>query len=310
MDYGRTNERSVPMMSEHCYSVGGFVLSVSLPSAVSPDILLPSFRPFKAGGSHDGVELLRFAARPLSSMPEVDVVRLLDDSDNDMGHIRLYSVGGGYLVELCSAFGGACHRMLASPDFSRVCAYVRWEDACVGLVVSSFVRIAYSQAVLGHGAVSLHAAAVCHAGRAYLFMGRSGTGKSTHASLWLKHIAGAELLNDDNPTVRIVGGEAVAYGTPWSGKTPCYRQLAFPIDGIVRLVQAPSNRFKLLEDIDAFIAIYPGCSVIAEDMALCNGLYDTLVSLAGLVRVGTLECLPDREAALLCHDSLAARPSV
>ena len=94
-------------MSEHCYSVGGFVLSVSLPSAVSPDILLPSFRPFKAGGSHDGVELLRFAARPLSSMPEVDVVRLLDDSDNDMGHIRLYSVGGGYLVELCSAFGGA-----------------------------------------------------------------------------------------------------------------------------------------------------------------------------------------------------------
>ena len=141
-------------------------------------------------------------------------------------------------------------------------------------------------------------------------MRRSGTGKSTHASLWLKHIAGSELLNDDNPTVRIVGGEPVAYGTPWSGKTPCYRQLAFPIDGIVRLVQAPSNRFKLLEDIDAFIAIYPGCSVIAEDMALCNGLYDTLVSLAGLVRVGTLECLPDREAALLCHDSLAARPSV
>lgn len=293
------------MMTEHFYSVGGFALSVSLPSCVNAGALLPSFRPFVVGGCPPEGVMLRFSARSLSSMPAVSVGRLLDETVNDMGRIRLYSVAGGYLVELGSVSGGTLHRMLASPDFTSVQAYVRWDAPAIGSVVSSFVRIAYSQAVLGRGAVALHAAAVYNAGRAYLFMGRSGTGKSTHASLWMEHIAGTALLNDDNPTVRIVGGRAVAYGTPWSGKTPCYRQLAFPVGGIVRLVQAPANAFRPLEDVDAFIAIYPGCSVISENTALCNGLYDTLVSLSGLVRVGTLECRPDREAALLCHRCLA-----
>ena len=97
---------------------------------------------------------------------------------------------------------------------------------------------------------------------------------------------------------------AYAYGTPWSGKTPCYRPLSFPVGGMVRLKQASANRFRRQEGANAFVAIYPGCSVIGQDAGLRSHLYDTLVCLAEMVPVGVLECLPDREAALLCHREL------
>ena len=178
------------------------------------------------------------------------------------------------------------------------------EDKNIGAALSSMLRIAYAQAILGHDAVSIHAAAVYNSGHAYLFLGASGTGKSTHASLWIKHIPGTELLNDDNPTVRIVDGKAYAYGTPWSGKTACYKNLSFPVGGMVRLKQAPANVFYRTEGADAFIVLYPGCSVIAEDIRLRNCLYDTLARLSGMVTVGMMDCLPDMAAALSCHDSL------
>jgi hypothetical protein len=37
-------------------------------------------------------------------------------------------------------------------------------------------------------------------------LGKSGTGKSTHSRLWLDYVEGSELLNDDNPVVRIIDG--------------------------------------------------------------------------------------------------------
>ena len=137
-------------------------------------------------------------------------------------------------------------------------------------------------------------------------MGKSGTGKSTHSALWLKHIPGCTLLNDDNPAVRLVGDGAVAYGTPWSGKTPCYRNLSYPIGGMVRLSQAPANRFVRRREVDAFVVLYPGCSVITDDERLNGALCDTLARLTERVTVGTLECLPDEAAATLCWQNLYA----
>lgn len=93
------------------------------------------------------------------------------------------------------------------------------------------------------GTVLFHAAVVSHEGRGYMFLGPSGTGKSTHASLWLKYIDGTELVNDDNPVVRITDdGQATVFGSPWSGKTPCYRHVSYPLGGIVMLSQAPYNK--------------------------------------------------------------------
>ena len=287
------------------YRVAGFRLTVYLPAGCDADTLLPSFRPFRCQAEEEaGEELFRFEA--LASPVPFPEGRLADETLNDMGCVRLYDCVDTYRVDILSVGGSVVHRLLAARDFSRATACLDWREPDAGQVLSSMLRIVFSQAILLHGGVSIHASAVCHDGRAYLFMGKSGTGKSTHSALWLKHIPGCTLLNDDNPAVRLVGDGAVAYGTPWSGKTPCYRNLSYPIGGMVRLSQAPANRFVRRREVDAFVVLYPGCSVITDDERLNGALCDTLARLTERVTVGTLECLPDEAAARLCWQNLYA----
>lgn len=286
----------------YTYCVADFTFRLRLPRGIDAERLLPSFAPFSVvGGSPDKL-LFDFCAEAADSWPAREERTLLEQTNNDMGHLDLYSTPEGYEVEIEK--GGFRHLMVVDRAFTSAKAWFSPADPLVGDNLSSLVRIVYAQAIIPHSAISLHAAAVSTRAKAYLFMGRSGTGKSTHAALWREHIAGTSLLNDDNPTVRLLRGEARAYGTPWSGKTPCYKNLNYPIGGMVRLRQAPVNAFCRQEGAEAFMAIYPGCSLIAQDERLRNCLYDTLALLAGMVAVGTLNCTPAREAAILCYQSL------
>lgn len=150
-----------------------------------------------------------------------------------------------------------------------------------------------------------HSAVVSYQGKGYMFLGRSGTGKSTHASLWRRHIEGTELMNDDNPAVRIrPDGTAMVYGTPWSGKTPCYRNVSCPVGGIVLLSQAPYNEIKRLKGIEAYAAVMPSISGKRWDRSIADGLHETENELAGKVPVWHLDCLPDEAAAQLCKKSI------
>lgn len=133
-----------------------------------------------------------------------------------------------------------------------------------------------------------------------LFLGESGTGKSTHTRLWRQHIPGAELLNDDSPVVRMTDGTPTVYGTPWSGKTPCYRNEHYPIRAIVRLSQAPHNRIRRLPTVMAIGALLPSCPpAFAYDAALQDHVCATLSDILARVPVYHLECLPDEAAARL-----------
>ena len=55
-------------------------------------------------------------------------------------------------------------------------------------------------------AIAIHSSVIESSGRGTLFLGESGTGKSTHTRLWRENIEGARLLSDDSPSVRIVDG--------------------------------------------------------------------------------------------------------
>ena len=90
-------------------------------------------------------------------------------------------------------------------------------------------------------------------GLGYLFLGHSGTGKSTHARQWLAAFDDAWLLNDDNPIVRVMeDGEVRVYGSPWSGKTPCYNNAYARVRGIVKLSQAPHNKIRTVSLPEAY----------------------------------------------------------
>jgi hypothetical protein len=155
------------------------------------------------------------------------------------------------------------------------------------------------------GAIAVHSSVIECRGRGILFLGESGTGKSTHTRLWREHIEGATLLNDDSPIVRIVDGEARVYGSPWSGKTPCYKSRYVPIAGFCRLSQAPHNAIRRLPTIAAIGALLPSCPPqYAHDEPLQDAICRTLSEMLRRVPAYHLECLPDAAAARVSHDTI------
>lgn len=153
--------------------------------------------------------------------------------------------------------------------------------------------------------VLIHSSVIVHQNKAVLFLGESGTGKSTHTRLWLKHIPDAHLLNDDSPILAVEDGVPVVYGSPWSGKTHCYHQLRFPLAAAVRLSQAPYNKIRRLSVVEAFSAMQPSCPpALAQDEKYEDMVVDMLSDVLTVAPVFHLECLPDEAAAWTSHDAI------
>lgn len=158
---------------------------------------------------------------------------------------------------------------------------------------------------IASGMLLIHSSTIVHNNRAVLFLGESGTGKSTHTRLWLKNIPDSHLLNDDSPVLAIEGGQPVVYGSPWSGKTHCYHPYRFPLAAAVRLSQAPHNRIRRLNVIEAVGALQPSCPpALAQDERFADNIMDILSSTIAAVPVYHLECLPDADAARTSHDAV------
>lgn len=297
------------MRNEYYFRVAGLLFSVALPDGWDVETILPSFHPFRCKTYSEGETIFRVLATTQSFADDGKRTELLEDSPNDIGRTRLFRSTDGYCVEINNdtTQNGLVHTMITDPHFESATAYIRPEDLSMGAVLSSMVRFLFAQAVLEHDGVFVHASCVSMEGKSYLFLGKSGTGKSTHARQWLQAFPDCRLLNDDNPALRIEDGKVMVYGTPWSGKTSCYKNEGYPVAGIARLRQAKTNSFSLLEGPEIFAALLPSCSAIRQDAGLLEALYCTLIQIAEQVTVGCMECLPNIDAARVCYNSLYAR---
>lgn len=297
------------MRNEYYFRVAGLLFSVALPDGWDVETILPSFHPFRCKTCSDGEAIFRVLTTTQSFADDGKRTELLEDSPNDIGRTRLFRSTNGYCVEINNDTmqNGLVHTMITDPHFESATAYIRPEDLSMGAVLSSMVRFLFAQAVLEHDGVFVHASCVNMEGKSYLFLGKSGTGKSTHARQWLQAFPDCRLLNDDNPALRIEDGKVMVYGTPWSGKTSCYKNEGYPVAGIAKLRQAKTNSFSPLEGPEIFAALLPSCSAIRQDAGLLEALYCTLIQIAEQVTVGCMECLPNIDAARVCYNSLYAR---
>lgn len=198
--------------------------------------------------------------------------------------------------------------LLSMPDYSLAILYLStgvWQKdrqtSRLRGVMDTSLMLLYALRVAQHDALLFHASTVVLQGKAYLFLGKSGTGKSTHSKLWLKHIKGASLLNDDNPVVYISEeGTPMVSGSPWSGKTPCYLNEHYPIGGVVLLHQAPKNEIRKLSIPEAYVAIRSSVSGKVWEKNIANGQHATIEKIIKRCSIYGLDCLPNENAALLC----------
>ena len=121
-------------------------------------------------------------------------------------------------------------RLAVSKDYKKARFTLDGTQAQQWYTFNSGMNICFLLATACLDTVFVHASCVRFEGKAYLFLGKSGTGKSTHSRMWLDALEGVELMNDDHPVIRIGSdGHPVAYGSPWSGKTRCYKDVEAPV---------------------------------------------------------------------------------
>ena len=171
--------------------------------------------------------------------------------------------------------------------------------------INTCLMIQYTFATASRQTLLLHSSMVRLDGKANLFFGVSGTGKSTHSRLWLENVPECDLMNDDNPVIRFdENGTLIGYGSPWSGKTLCYRNVSAPVRALVRLEQKPENRISRLFTLDAYASVIAASSTIRWNRAVMDALVPTVERVAMNIPCYTLGCRPDADAVAVCRKGI------
>lgn len=278
-------------------------IPVELPEALLTDHFSRALAPFVAAESHEAPRLtLREAAACPPPLPDYRELDRFDFADAD-ADCRFGIDAEGYLLEIMPRDGSAPARFRKHLD--RTEARTDFTPKHDPALLRFGLWTLYNLTAISEQATAFHSSVIACHGEAVLFLGESGTGKSTHTRLWREHIAGARLLNDDSPIVSVRNDEIRVYGSPWSGKTPCYHNVRLPVAAVVRLSQAPENRIRRLRPIEALGALLPSVPpAFARDERLQDALCDIVSQTIARIPVYHLSCLPDAAAARLAHDTV------
>lgn len=268
--------------------------------------LLPSYAPFylKAGEFKDEeITMTMHIGDGVDFNGIGTELGQFDCGDNKFGVYR--KDDGGYKILISEISGQKACALLTSSDFSQCEASLYGGDNQQRFGLNNALMIAFAFSGAHHNIILMHASVPFYKGYAYLFLGKSGTGKSTHSSLWLEHIEGTDLLNDDNPAVRVLpDGTVKAYGTPWSGKTPCYRNLSFPLGAFLRLEQYPENIIRRENLLQSFASVLSSCSTMVWDKPSYDAILNTITEIVKTTPCFYLKNLPNEEAARLSNSTI------
>jgi len=99
--------------------------------------------------------------------------------------------------------------------------------------------------MLEYNTILFHGSVVSVDNIGYLFTAKSGTGKSTHTSLWRELFKErAIMVNDDKPLLRVTENGVTAYGTPWNGKHRLSTNMGVPLNAICVLERSDENHIE------------------------------------------------------------------
>jgi len=287
------------------FRIADHYVTVSTSGAVDSLSLLPSFRPFVCEPTDDGERLF--------SITLDDSLQPVPKSQRE--HVHDFDTGNGVIKVDDCADGGSqfiirdindapCALLIAEGGFRQYHCALNGSYNMRSFGLNSAMMLAFAQAGALAGTLLLHASLVRQNGWGYAFTAKSGTGKSTQVANWLRYLPDCDMMNDDNPVVRMIDGKPVIYGSPWSGKTPCYRNVQAPLGALTLIDRAKTNSVEKLDPLTAFTVLLPAISSMKWNKMLYQHQCDTVIQVIGSTDCYTLHCLPDRESAVICNQTI------
>lgn len=167
----------------------------------------------------------------------------------------------------------------------------------------AFLRQA-SDAMAPLGVLLFHGAAVAVDGRAYIFAAPSGTGKSTHISIW-RDLLGDRMtvINGDKPFIRKVNGVFRVFSSPWNGKENWGRKMDAPLEAICFLHRNETNEIRRITSREAFRAAYRQCHRPA-DVEATRHVMLTMTEMINSCALYSLGCNMLPEAGKLSFETM------
>ena len=290
------------------YLVADNLIRISFDESIDLLNSLPSFKDFKVETNlnNEGVVNIELTLKPADI--NLSEAKLLSDVSIVWGdRFKFEEITNFYVtsVENLNSRESDVWRMISDKEFKESKIHVKRAELYDSNILSWMIMVAFGQRVLSNNTALIHSSVVENGEYAVSFLGKSGTGKSTHSRLWISTNVGFNLLNDDNPAVRIEGDDVFIYGTPWSGKTACYINKKRKLMSIIRLTQAKENKMDWKnKGVESLLALLPSFTAIRWNQTIFSSMLSVLENIIQRVSVGQLYCLPNPEAAELCYNEI------
>jgi hypothetical protein len=153
------------------------------------------------------------------------------------------------------------------------------------------LRIVHTLLLAKKGGFLLHSASAIRNGRAFLFAGDSGAGKTTISRL-APH--DTTLLTDEVSYVYQEGGGYFAFGTPFTGELGCSGEnVRAHIAGLYFLEKGPANKTEALEPAAACVALLKNILCFTHDHATVDTVFQSACKFVREVPAHKLTFTPD-----------------
>ncbi len=155
-----------------------------------------------------------------------------------------------------------------------------------------------------YGMFLMHSAVIAVDGVAYVFMAKSGVGKSTHIRLWQAAFGErAVVVNGDKPMFSFSGDMLYVHGSPWRGKEMLGSPISAPVGGICFLERGEENVICPATDRDIVNKIFHQVLVPTDpdDVSLFMNFMNKMTR---KIPFYNLKCNMDPDAALVSYEGM------
>lgn len=164
------------------------------------------------------------------------------------------------------------------------------------------LRLAYLYLASRLERTVLHSASILYQGKAWLFSGSSGTGKSTHAGLWHDFLQTPYINGDLN--LLAMNEHPVIHGLPWCGTSGLYDVNTYPLGGIILLKQSPENRIEELSPDRQLLLVQQRLISPSWTEEMLDTNLKNIEQILPHILVCRLHCTKDKEAVMTIKDRI------
>lgn len=163
-----------------------------------------------------------------------------------------------------------------------------------------------SSAMVPYGAFLFHSVAFEYRGKAIVFTGPSGIGKTTQYAQWKRLLRDEiKVISGDMPVMSFRDdGSIWMMPSPWNGKEHLHSDHQAPLGGIIVLEQAQINTITRISPVESILPVYSQMCLDRSDKELIRLAFQMEDRLLRKIPVWRLSSRGDLDSARLCHETI------